>query len=188
MIRLAVFDMAGTTVQDDDAVHQALIDAMAHFDLPVTREDANAVMGYPKPYAISKLLEQKQKSLEMVAEIYPVFESLMIEHYQRIQDLRPTYFAEECFDQLQNHDIKIGLDTGFSKAITEVIIKRLGWDHKVDAWVSSDMVEDGRPHPYMIEYLMEHTGVADNNQVAKIGDTMATFLKAEMPMWQWLFL
>ena len=63
MIKLAVFDMAGTTVKDQDNVHQALINAMAHFGFSVSREEANDVMGYPKPVAIRQLLEARHAGL-----------------------------------------------------------------------------------------------------------------------------
>ena len=51
--------MAGTTVHDNDNVHQALITAFAHFSYDIDREDANSVMGIPKPVAIRMLLTKK---------------------------------------------------------------------------------------------------------------------------------
>ena len=47
--------LAGTTVHDNDNVHQALINAFAHFGYAIDREDANSVMGISKPVAIRRI-------------------------------------------------------------------------------------------------------------------------------------
>src|SRR5262249_32592427 len=53
---LVVFDMAGTTVYDGDAVHQCLADALFNVArLRVSRDQVNSVMGIPKPLAIASL-------------------------------------------------------------------------------------------------------------------------------------
>ena len=59
MIQLVVFDMAGTTVLDNDAVHKALIAALAEFGYEASRDEANKVMGIAKPLAIQTILEWK---------------------------------------------------------------------------------------------------------------------------------
>ena len=48
-IRLTVFDVAGTTVLDDDAVVDAMIAALAFDGTPAPRPAVKAVMGMPKP-------------------------------------------------------------------------------------------------------------------------------------------
>ncbi len=57
-IELVVFDMAGTTVCDDDSVNRCLREALAAAGLAVAPAAVNAVMGLPKPQAISILIEQ----------------------------------------------------------------------------------------------------------------------------------
>lgn len=173
MIKLAVFDMAGTTVKDQDNVHQALIHAMAHFGYAVTREEANAVMGYPKPVAIRELLEARRAGLERLDEIYARFLLEMNAYYQNAPDVAPAPYAAETFERLRAQGIKVTLDTGFAREIVETILARLQWSDKIDAWVASDMTPRGRPHADMIRFLMAQTGVSDPLEVAKIGDTHA---------------
>jgi phosphonatase-like hydrolase len=74
---------------------------------------------------------------------------------------------------LRRAGIKVALDTGFSRAITDVIVQRLGWvrDRLIDASVTSDEVERGRPHADMILRAMQLTGITAANRVAKVGDT-----------------
>src|SRR5437763_1224726 len=52
-IDLVVFDVAGTTVYDGDAVHACLGGALLDAGVTATRDQINAVMGTPKPIAIA---------------------------------------------------------------------------------------------------------------------------------------
>jgi len=53
--RLAVFDVAGTTVLDGDAVVACLVSVLQK-RIPISTRDVMAVMGIPKPVAIRELL------------------------------------------------------------------------------------------------------------------------------------
>jgi phosphonatase-like hydrolase len=76
------------------------------------------------------------------------------------------------FQKLHDAGIKVALDTGFGRKITDTIIKRLGWDKGlVDASCASDEVAKGRPYPDMITKIMNELGIEDTLQVAKTGDT-----------------
>ena len=84
-IDLVVFDMAGTTVRDDDAVNVCLRDALAAAGEVVSRDDVNGVMGIPKPVAIRELLVKKAGQApapERVSAIHEDFMQRMIRHYQ----------------------------------------------------------------------------------------------------------
>lgn len=176
-IDLVVFDMAGTTVYDGDAVHTCLATAVAHAGVPTTRDQINALMGMPKPFVIASLLSSGRgtpPSDEEVASIYADFERLMLDHYRHSIHVRETDRASEVFRALHARGIKVALDTGFSRAITNAILDRLGWTiDVVDATVASDEVDHGRPHPDMVWRAMALTGVGDAAWVAKVGDTPA---------------
>lgn len=177
---MVVFDMAGTTIKDNDAVHQALIEAMNKFGYLVNRDEANSVMGYPKPEAIRNLLISKESDKSLVQNtgyvefIHNEFLKEMKKHY-RNSTIEPTPFALEIFQYLRSKGIKVCLDTGFSKDITEVVLGRLGWLENgiIDHSISSDEVDAGRPLPFMIQALMKKCGVENSKEVAKVGDTIA---------------
>ena len=57
-IALVVFDIAGTTVNDDDSVNRCLRDSLSAAGLLVTAAQVNTVMGLPKPDAIAILIGQ----------------------------------------------------------------------------------------------------------------------------------
>ncbi len=173
---LVVFDMAGTTVYDDDFVHRALQDALLHAGVDAKRDDINAVMGRPKPLAIREFLKTQHedpKALDdAVTEAHDDFIERMNRFYASDPAVREIDGVSGLFAQLQDAGIKVGLDTGFSRSTADVIIDRLGWDDAglLDASVTSDEVENGRPAPDMIYHLMEATGVDDVERVVKLGD------------------
>ncbi len=90
----------------------------------------------------------------------------MVAFYENDPDFSPTA-AEvlETFSILRTQGIKIALNTGFTRVITDVILKRLGWNDTgiVDAVVCSDEVQEGRPHPFMIRKIMELLGVSESS-------------------------
>ncbi|MBV8389916.1 MAG: HAD hydrolase-like protein, partial [Mucilaginibacter sp.] len=57
--------------------------------------------------------------------------------------------------------------------IAEAIVNRLQWHEKglIDYLIGSDEVELGRPHPFMIEKIMQEADITDPLEVVKLGDT-----------------
>lgn len=175
-LQLVVFDMAGTTVADHDEVHRALQQALATEDVAVSYDEANAVMGYPKPVAIRQLLKDKLTDMsrvtdQYVEQIHRNFVEHMVQHYRESPEVTEKEGVQNTWQALRKQGIKIALDTGFSRPIADAIIGRLGWSDLIDASVASDEVERGRPYPDMIFRVMELTNVADVRNVAKVGDT-----------------
>ena len=177
-IKLVVFDMAGTTVEDKDNVHESFISAFGKNNFTINREDANSVMGITKPVAIRTLLEGKFKLSDtdaLVSKIYTDFENEMIAFYRTDESVKAKQNAEKIFSALKERGIKVCIDTGFARSITNVIIERLGWDKKnlIDYSVTSDEVANGRPHADMIFKAMNALQISSANEVAKVGDTIS---------------
>ncbi|HEY2720865.1 MAG TPA: HAD hydrolase-like protein [Chitinophagaceae bacterium] len=174
-VQLVVFDMAGTTVSDNDFVLEAFQNAFKKQDIIISPEEINPLRGYEKKLAIQMLLEKYGVEFdgEMVATIYHDFAEEMIDFYEYSPEVRPAAGAEETFQDLKERSVSIALNTGFSKDIADVIVNRFQWIQKglVDDYIASDEVKKGRPHPFMIEQLMYRAGVDDPMLVAKVGDT-----------------
>jgi phosphonatase-like hydrolase len=174
-IELVIFDMAGTTVNDDDGVNRSVRAALEHVGITVTPEAVNQVMGIPKPIALTRLIEDSPKP-ELIAQldaIHADFVRRMIRFYQSDPSVHEIHGAGEAFRKLHAAGIKIALNTGFTRDIVDVLLERLGWKGGgvLDATVTSDEVPRGRPHPDMIQKLMRDLGVSDASRVAKVGDT-----------------
>jgi len=177
-IELIVFDIAGTTVVDRGNINEAFRNAFLHAGYEVDIVDVDKVMGYRKIDAIKIILDKYNRQPQnanghLIETIHEEFTNSMVEFYKHDHELKPMFFAEDVFDQLQKRGIKVALNTGFTKVITDTILYRLGWNNSalINGVISSDEVQEGRPHPYMIKKIMEQLNIDDAQKVAKVGDT-----------------
>jgi phosphonatase-like hydrolase len=177
-IKLVVFDIAGTTIQDEIGVMAAFRSTLKNHGYEVPMEEVAAVMGYKKIDAIAVLLENNEPdrtkiTIELIETIHNDFVNHMVNFYQTVQSIEAFPHSEETFRKLHENNIKVGLNTGFTRVIADTILNRLQWQEKglVDYLIASDEVENGRPHPYMIEKMMQKFGITDPAEVAKVGDT-----------------
>lgn len=174
--KLVVFDMAGTTVHDRGNVADAFIAAFADAGIAVERAEVKKVMGWRKKDAIRILLEKYKPAEindETINRIHDAFIHKMIEFYRNDTEIRPLPFAEELFGQLRQEGIKVALNTGFTRAITDTILTRLNWQtgRQIDYVIASDEVDEGRPSPSMIKTIMKALSISDPASIVKLGDT-----------------
>ncbi|MFC0184461.1 phosphonatase-like hydrolase [Pseudarcicella hirudinis] len=177
-IKLVIFDLAGTTFHDKGNVTQCFQEAMKTYGYAIPTEIVNALMGYKKNVAIRMMLDQYESDTTLITDslidkIHTCFVDNMIAFYQNSLSIDPLPNVENVFRSLKSQQVKIGLDTGFSKDIANIILTRLGWleNGLVDFLVASDEVPQGRPYPYMIQKIMEQAGVKNSEEVVKVGDT-----------------
>jgi len=179
-VKLVVFDLAGTTVKDDRNVHKVLQKALAAHGVTVSLEDCNDVMGLPKPIAIRDLLERRYEgsrpaSASWIDEIHRYFVKEMITFYRNDPSVSEKEGVSETFRKLKANKMKVMVETGFDRQITDPLLERLGWmtEELIDGSVTSDEVERGRPYPDLIFRAMELTNIKDAKQVVKVGDTIS---------------
>lgn len=176
-IELVVFDVAGTTVVDDDAVLRSFRAALADERIQAEPQAIRAVMGLAKPVAIAELARGKVRDDELeglVERAHTHFVDRMVGHYLSAPGIRPIPGAETTFHALREEGIRVALDTGFNRRILDAVLLRLGWlDDVVDSTVASDEVEHGRPHADMIRAQMRLHSVTRPARVVKVGDTPA---------------
>ncbi|WNJ19861.1 HAD-IA family hydrolase [Pontibacter sp. G13] len=178
-MKLYVFDLAGTTVNQTFGVHDSMITAFQSQGMQIDRQIASMAIAVPKPVGISRILAH----LEVPEDEIPPLKSDI--HQQFLLDI-DRFYAEspliaetpgtiELFQRLRSMGIKIGIDTGFDRQTADTIFKRLGWIEQglIDASVTSDEVSQGRPQPDMIFELMRKVGVSSEDDVVKVGDTPA---------------
>ncbi len=175
MIQLVVFDMAGTTVFDGDAVNASFRAALTAHGVEADAALVDTVMGYHKPEAIRVILEAvgRPAAPADVNPVHAAFVARMRDYYATDPAVREIPGAAAAFARLRAAGVKVALDTGFGRSIADAVLTRLGWDvpGTIDATITSDEVARGRPHPDMIRALMARLGVADPAAVAKVGDT-----------------
>jgi phosphonatase-like hydrolase len=178
MIKLIVFDMAGTTVRDQDEVLYCFRKACAETNILANDERLNALMGVSK-LEVFKMLwaeqapNQPQDVIETMADhSYRHFKEIL-ENYYHTQPVEPTEGALEIFEWCRQKNIKIALNTGFYRAVVDIILERLNWKigTTIDFVIASDEVPAGRPQPFMIQAAMQEFNITDPLEVVKVGDT-----------------
>jgi phosphonatase-like hydrolase len=173
--KLAVFDMAGTTVADKDAVARSFVSAFKKNGITVATDEVKPLMGYKKTLAIETVLKDKSATFTAatIDEIHEDFVNEMVSYYKDSDEVKPLPGAENIFRYLHDMGISVTLNTGFPKVIADTIVDRLGWKKNllIDDYIASDEVEKGRPEPFMINELMSRSGVTDPAEVFKVGDT-----------------
>lgn len=171
-IQLVVSDIAGTAVHDGGEVAQAFKAAFADHGIEASDAQINAARGASKREAIASLCAPSYgNDAKRVEAVYTSFKA----HLQRVftRAARPVSGAPETFAWLKQHRIKLALNTGFDRDITDILLDALQWRALADAVICGDDVSLGRPAPYMIFHAMERAGVIDVRQVLNIGDTVS---------------
>lgn len=178
LVKLVVLDMAGTTLKDENNVADAFQKSMKHYGYEIPIHIINPLMGFKKTEAILMMLEEYESDSskitdQIIQQIHEDFIKIMIRFYETSKDISALPGVEETMKEIKAEGIKIGMNTGFSKEVAEVIVKRLQWKEKglIDILVGSDEVERGRPYPYMIQKMMSELGIESGAKIAKVGDT-----------------
>jgi phosphonatase-like hydrolase len=168
-LALVVLDMAGTTVADHGEVPASFAAALAGERIHVGPDALRALRGASKRHAARALVPEGPNHDEIAARLYADFVQRLTRAYA--ESLAPIDGAEAAFAALRARGLKLALNTGFDREITNLLITALSWADKVDAIVCGDDVAHGRPAPDLIFAAMKACGVADPAQVANIGDT-----------------
>lgn len=169
-VELVIFDMAGTTVQDDGQVPEAFTAALAEYGVTVGPEAIRALRGASKREAIRGLLPAGAAQAELTERAYASFRHHVARRFANTAQAVPG--ASDVFTWLRDRGVRVALNTGFDRDTTRMLLAALGWEAgTVDAIVCGDEVPQGRPAPYMIFRCMEATGALSVDRVANVGDT-----------------
>jgi phosphonatase-like hydrolase len=168
--KLVVCDMAGTTVADRGEVPAAFKAALSEHGIDATAEAINAVRGASKRQAILNLLPAGSDRATRAEQAYASFKQHLRREFSA--GVRPIPGAEKTFAWLGQRGVKLALNTGFDREITELLLAALGWRNgQVDAVICGDEVRVGRPAPQLIFRCMEETDTLSVHEVAVVGDT-----------------
>jgi phosphonatase-like hydrolase len=174
-IQCVVFDMAGTTVNEDNIVYKTLQAALNHFNVPV---DLNHVLlhgaGKEKFQAIKDIISNSPYTLDETGQLeaFNYFLAQLDNAYLNF-DVTPMPGAEHVFAALKQTGVKVVLNTGYNRATAENLLKKLGWaeGEQIDLLVTASDVLHNRPMPDMILYAKDKLSISDTNQMVKIGDS-----------------
>nr|WP_233901056.1 phosphonatase-like hydrolase [Tenacibaculum piscium] len=173
-IDMVVFDMAGTTVDEQNVVYKTLHKAIVAANVEVSLETVLEYgAGKEKHKAIKDVLTHlKSDKLKDSQIIFDNFKKLLTVAYATLE-VKPIKGVENVLLNLRSEGIKVVLNTGYDRKTATLLLDKLKWDEKIhyDALITASDVVNGRPHPDMIFQAMELLGVTDASKVLKAGDS-----------------
>jgi phosphonatase-like hydrolase len=176
MTKMVVFDMAGTTVNENNVVYKCLRQAINEKGYNFTLDQVLAEgAGKEKLQAIKSVLNVYANVDDdgISGEIYQRFVLLLEDAYNTL-DVLPQDNAVALFQALKQSGILVVLNTGYNRKTAEKLLAKLGWQKSVDidALVTASDVPENRPNPDMIWHAMKEFGITDAAQVVKVGDSI----------------
>jgi len=176
MIKMIVFDMAGTVIDENNVVYKTLFEAIHAEGYQLTLEQVLAEgAGKEKFQAIKDVLQKYADvvSYEMLNRIFQNFQSKLSSAYQVLEIIAQPG-AEELFRELKKKGIYIVLNTGYDLRTAKLILRKVGWEegNQIDAIVTASDVVNSRPQPDMIEFAKEEFEMNSTDQIVKIGDSI----------------
>jgi phosphonatase-like hydrolase len=173
-IEMVVFDMAGTTINEQNIVYKSLHKSINKFGIDVSLELVLAVgAGKEKHQAIKDILAHLHIiDTEKSQLMFQDFKQLLDQEYL-VFTVIPIEGVETVLDNLRKDGIKIVLNTGYSSKVANTLLRKLNWKkgEQYDALITADDVERGRPFPDMILKAMQLFGIVDASKVLKAGDS-----------------
>ncbi|UOE47494.1 HAD hydrolase-like protein [Mucilaginibacter sp. SMC90] len=173
-IKMVVFDMAGTTVNENNIVYKTVQKAINEAGFNCTLEEVLAEgAGKEKLQAIKSVLKTYAGNTDedLARQIYSNFSTQLTDAYKNNQ-LLPQPNATELFAALKERNILRVLNTGYSRQVAQSIIDALGWQQgaEYDELVTATDVTGGRPEPDMIIFAADKFKITVAESI-KVGDS-----------------
>jgi len=174
-IKMIVFDMAGTTIDEDNIVYKTLHKSINHHGVSVDLPTVLAIgAGQEKLTAIKDIVTKfgRTEDLEKAEDMYHYFMHQLQAAYEEF-DIKAMPNAELVLVHLRSKNKLVVLNTGYDRATAQFILNKIKWVqfYHYDLLVTATDVEKNRPAPDMIQYAMNLFSIKDPKQVIKIGDS-----------------
>ena len=174
-ISMVVFDMAGTTVDEDNVVYKTLQKALVKFEVNAT---LNQVLlygaGKEKYQAIKDIVTSLQIELNEIVlkQIFEYFLTELSNAYMSFE-VKEMPNALSTFKALRSRRIKVVLNTGYNRQTAQGLIDKIGWVQNIDfdLLVTASDVSNNRPNPDMIFLAMQEFHINPEDGVIKVGDS-----------------
>ncbi len=177
-IRLAVLDMAGTTVADGGLVLQAFETAATAGGIEESgperdraRQYVIDTMGQSKIVVFRHLLGDEDRAQHANRTFEDAYDALIGDG-----NAHPIDGAVEAISVLRGAGVKVALTTGFSASTKEKLLAALGWTEIADLTLAPSEAGRGRPFPDLVLTAVLRLEVNDVREVAVLGDTASDVL------------
>src|SRR5947209_7928649 len=129
MIKMVVFDMAGTVIDENNVVYKTLLDAINASGYELTLEQVlEEGAGKEKFQAIKDIVRKRDENAdhESLMTIFKSFQSRLTDAYHNL-DIKAQLGAEKLFKELKQKGIYVVLNTGYASTTAQSILKKVGW-------------------------------------------------------------
>jgi phosphonatase-like hydrolase len=176
MVKMVVFDMAGTTIDEDNVVYKTLQQSIELAGYPCSLEQVLAEgAGREKYQAIQNILKVFHHLTDdsICKTIFADFVIRLSAAYQHLP-VQPMPGALELMHQLRNNNVKVVLNTGYNITTAQTLLHKLGWKESVDydALITASDVSNSRPAPDMIQMAYRKFQLTNGNETIKVGDSI----------------
>jgi len=174
-VKMIVFDMAGTTIDEDNIVYKTLHKSINEYGVHVDLQAVLAVgAGQEKLTAIKDIVTRygNQEDLLKASDMYNYFMNHLQAAYEEF-DIKAMQNAASVLMNIRSKGILVVLNTGYDRNTAAFISNKIKWTqlNEYDLLVTASDVPKNRPAPDMIHFAMNHFSLNDANCVVKIGDS-----------------
>lgn len=172
---MIVFDMAGTTIDEDNIVYKTLQKSINEFGVNVELDAVLAIgAGKEKLNAIKDIIMVygEPSDMDKADEIFKFFLESLSNAYETF-DIKSMMNAEKVLLELRNKNVLVVLNTGYDKNTAQFILDKINWRqfYHFDLLVTATDVKNSRPSPDMITYAMNLFSIDDAKRIVKVGDS-----------------
>ena len=175
MQKMYIFDMAGTTVNDNGLVYKTLKDIIKTEGFFLDEKEFYKFHGKKKFDIINHFTKDEVHSMYM----FKKFEKQLKEEYFENNNVEVMPHTFETMDKIRNNGDLVCLNTSYPRDIASRLIYKLNLNDAISDFVCSDDVKLGKPYPYMINYLADKYFIGNCFNVINIGDTVVDIMEGK---------
>jgi phosphonatase-like hydrolase len=172
---MIVFDMAGTTVDEDNVVYKTLQWAIQKAGINVSLEQVLVEgAGKEKLNAIHDILTSLDiQDVEVISPVIHRDFLIQLDEAYLTLDVKGMPHAEDVFSKLRERGILVVLNTGYNRQIANQLLDKIGWkiSEHYDLLVTATDVTKCRPSPDMIQFAIDYFDGIDSSTIIKVGDS-----------------
>ena len=174
-IEMVIFDMAGTTINEDNIVYKTLQKAINNFGIEVDLAGVLEIgAGQEKLNAIQDIITKygNNADLDKADAVFQSFLTMLATAYEEFA-IQAMTNAESVLIELRNKNVLVILNTGYDKNTANFILEKINWRqfYHFDLLVTASDVKNSRPAPDMIHFAMNLFSIDDPKKVVKVGDS-----------------
>ena len=181
LIKMVIFDMAGTTINEDNLVYKTIHQTLMHHEYGISLDEVLLeAAGKEKWQAFFDLI----KSTTITDPPKAIVDRL---HKEFVKRLEKSYYTSDItlfesvpdiISYLRSQSIKVVFNTGYNRMIAEYLLKKVGIivGDQIDLLVTANDVDFSRPYPDMIDIACLKLATLPQHCI-KVGDSVTDILE-----------